>query len=56
MLEERLAATLPEDYRFARRAGGGWTAIPDVGACDSIDDALLVPAERLDDTLARLRG
>lgn len=55
VLKERLAETLPPDYRFARRAGA-WTPIADVGACDEIDDALLVPAERFDATLGLLNG
>ena len=53
ILKDRLAETLPDDYRFARR-DGAWVEIDDVGACDEIDDALLVPAERFDATLDAL--
>jgi len=53
VLAERLAELLPPDYRFARRTDA-WHAIDDVGECDEIDDALLVPAERLGATLDTL--
>ncbi|MHC4954018.1 MAG: FkbM family methyltransferase [Planctomycetota bacterium] len=55
-LAERVEATIPADYTYLRRAdgSGAWAEIASVRECADIDDAILVPREKLTDALAAL--
>jgi FkbM family methyltransferase len=56
-LASRLAKLLPEGYVTLKSHAGrgrGWYQIPDVDACERLDNVFIVPRERLDQVLAQL--
>lgn len=56
-LSERLAALLPEDYLMLKSAEGKgerWREIPNVDACERLDNVFIVPKERAAKVLQQL--